>query len=226
MLPASVQDDAAAMTQDVEEMDRLIAAYLAFARGEGTSNTPPPTSANWSRKPPPRPPRRQVDLVVPAEPLVLPVRADALRRCLGNLLDNARKHARRIAIGLTAVPREESGSWAMVTVDDDGPGLAEDQREEAFRPFATFSAGGFPGLGLAIARDIARAWRGHRDVGQPTRRVAGADQVAVLASAAAAPSPSMPCLSHPRRRATPPSRGSPARHAPPGRVIGPRRSPL
>ena len=57
------------------------------------------------------------------------------------------------------MPREDSGSWAMVTVDEDGPGLPEDQREEAFRPFATFSAGG-TGLGLAIARDIARAHGG------------------------------------------------------------------
>jgi two-component system osmolarity sensor histidine kinase EnvZ len=100
-----------------------------------------------------------VDLAVPGDPLVLSVRADALRRCLGNLLDNARKHARRIAVGLSRVPRGDAGAWAVVTVDDDGPGIPEDAREEAFRPFATFSAGG-TGLGLAIARDIARAHGG------------------------------------------------------------------
>jgi two-component system osmolarity sensor histidine kinase EnvZ len=46
-----------------------------------------------------------------------------------------------------------------ITVDDDGPGIPEASREEAFRPFASFSAGG-TGLGLAIARDIARAHGG------------------------------------------------------------------
>jgi two-component system osmolarity sensor histidine kinase EnvZ len=98
--------------------------------------------------------------------LVLPLRPDALRRCLGNLLDNARKHARRIAVQVSEVPLEAelsgrgpAGGWAQVTVDDDGPGIPEIQREEAFRPFATLSAGG-TGLGLAIARDIARAHGG------------------------------------------------------------------
>jgi two-component system, OmpR family, osmolarity sensor histidine kinase EnvZ len=96
----------------------------------------------------------------------VPLRPDALRRCLANLLDNARKHARRIAVQVSEVPLEVAGvsrgpaaGWAQVTVDDDGPGIPEAQREEAFRPFATLSAGG-TGLGLAIARDIARAHGG------------------------------------------------------------------
>ena len=59
---------------------------------------------------------------------------------------------------VTETPRE-AGAWAQVTVDDDGPGIPPAQREEAFRPFATLSAGG-TGLGLAIARDIARAHGG------------------------------------------------------------------
>jgi two-component system osmolarity sensor histidine kinase EnvZ len=46
-----------------------------------------------------------------------------------------------------------------VTVDDDGPGIAPEAREEAFRPFASSRSGG-TGLGLAIARDIARAHGG------------------------------------------------------------------
>jgi two-component system osmolarity sensor histidine kinase EnvZ len=161
MLPAAAQDDAAAMTQDVEEMDRLIAAYLAFARGEGTEQAAPADLGELVGEAAAKARRdgAVVEIAVPADPLVLAVRADALRRCLGNLLDNARKHARRIAVGLTRVPRGDSGAWAMVTVDDDGPGIPEDAREEAFKPFATFSAGG-TGLGLAIARDIARAHGG------------------------------------------------------------------
>jgi two-component system osmolarity sensor histidine kinase EnvZ len=97
---------------------------------------------------------------------VLPLRPDALRRCIANLLDNARKHARRIAVVVAELPREapatdrpQAGGWVQVTVDDDGPGIPADQREEAFRPFATLSPGG-TGLGLAIARDIARAHGG------------------------------------------------------------------
>ncbi len=161
MLPASVQGDAEAMTQDVEEMDRLIAAYLAFARGEGTEQAAPADLVELVEEAASKARRdgARVDVDIAETEMILPVRADALRRCLGNLLDNARKHARRIAVGLSRVPRDDAGTWAMVTVDDDGPGMPEDQREEAFRPFATFSAGG-TGLGLAIARDIARAHGG------------------------------------------------------------------
>ncbi len=161
MLPAEAQEDAQGMTQDVEEMERLIAAYLAFARGEGLEQAQPTdlvglvgeVAANARRD------GAQVDLAAESGALVMPLRADALRRCLGNLLDNARKHAQRIAIAVVRIPRGPDSAWAQVTVDDDGPGIPEDAREEAFKPFATFSAGG-TGLGLAIARDIARAHGG------------------------------------------------------------------
>jgi len=160
MLPQEAQEDAAALTQDVEEMERLIAAYLSFARGEGIEAAQPTDLVDLVSDVAAKARRdgAEVELAAP-ESLVLPLRADALRRCIGNLLDNARKHARRIAVAVASVPRGEAGSWAQVTVDDDGPGIPREVREEAFKPFASFSAGG-TGLGLAIARDIARAHGG------------------------------------------------------------------
>jgi two-component system osmolarity sensor histidine kinase EnvZ len=161
MLPRGGEEegDIAALTQDVEEMERMVAAYLAFARGEGGEQPRPADLAEIVRDVARKARRDGAEVAVEAPgSLVLPLRADALRRCLANLLDNARKHARRIAVAVGEVPRE-MGAWAQVTVDDDGPGIPEDQREEAFRPFATLSAGG-TGLGLAIARDIARAHGG------------------------------------------------------------------
>ncbi|MCX7933435.1 MAG: ATP-binding protein [Rhodovarius sp.] len=153
MLPRSPEtaEDIAALEQDVQEMERLVETYLAFARGEGTE------------KP------RQCDLVpilrelaaaarrsgaevtenLPEE-LSLPVREGALRRAIGNLLDNARRHGRRVALSARA-----EGNLAEVLVDDDGPGIPEADREAAFRPFSTGSATG-TGLGLAIARDVVR----------------------------------------------------------------------
>lgn len=160
MMPKAAQEDAAALTQDVEEMERLIAAYLAFARGEGTEHMEEADLVDLVRDVAARARRDGAAVEVAApESLVLPLRQDALRRCLGNLLDNARKHARRIALAVSAVPRGEAGQWAQVTIDDDGPGIPPETREEAFKPFASFSSGG-TGLGLAIARDIARAHGG------------------------------------------------------------------
>jgi two-component system osmolarity sensor histidine kinase EnvZ len=161
MLPRTEEEEAdiAALTQDVEEMERMVAAYLAFARGEVAEQPQPTDLAEIVRDVARKARRDGAEVAVDAPgALVLPLRGDALRRCLANLLDNARKHARRIAVAVAEIPRE-SGGGAQVTVDDDGPGIPAAQREEAFRPFATMSSGG-TGLGLAIARDIARAHGG------------------------------------------------------------------
>ncbi len=157
MLPAAgAEQDVAELTADVEEMERMVATYLAFARGEGRGRTERADLVALVREAAERARRDGAAVAVRgAEALVLPLRPDALRRCLGNLLDNARRHAGRITLG---VERAADG-WAEVTVDDDGPGIAASMREEALRPFATLREGG-TGLGLAIARDIARAHGG------------------------------------------------------------------
>jgi two-component system osmolarity sensor histidine kinase EnvZ len=158
MLPPEAAEDAAAMTRDVEEMERMIAAYLAFARGEGQEAARPEDVAALVRDVAARSGGDGAITVEAPEELRLPLRADAFRRCLGNLLDNARRHAGRIRVAVRAPDAAHPG-FAEVTVDDDGPGIAPEAREEAFRPFASSRAGG-TGLGLAIARDIARAHGG------------------------------------------------------------------
>jgi two-component system osmolarity sensor histidine kinase EnvZ len=75
-------------------------------------------------------------------------------------VSNAIRHGDRIAITAARDPR-----WLTITVDDDGPGVPPEQREEVFKPFVrldearTVDEGG-SGLGLAIARDIARSHGG------------------------------------------------------------------
>lgn len=95
------EEDIAALTQDVEEMERMIATYLAFAKGEGTGQPKPGDLAALVREEAAKARRAGAAVTVAApERLVLPMRPDALRRCLGNLLDNARRHARRISVAL------------------------------------------------------------------------------------------------------------------------------
>jgi two-component system osmolarity sensor histidine kinase EnvZ len=151
-------------------MERMIAAYLTFARGEGTEQSRPADLVELVQDVAAKA-RRSGAAVEVAAPgtLALPLRPDAVKRSLGNLIDNARRHARRIAVAVDTVPRTglagkgpggEGGSlWARVTVDDDGPGIPAGEREGAFRPFSSGSPDG-TGLGLAIARDIVRAHGG------------------------------------------------------------------
>ncbi|KPF84506.1 ATPase [alpha proteobacterium AAP38] len=146
---------------DVAEMQVMIDGYLSFARGDGEEE------------------ERQVDLslllaeiagnarregarltldpmVTQGEAVVLPLRLLSLRRCLTNLIGNAARYGRHVWLSL-----ERRGNFVEILIDDDGPGIPEDQRDAVFRPFHRLEPSrnqktGGVGLGLTIARDIAR----------------------------------------------------------------------
>jgi two-component system osmolarity sensor histidine kinase EnvZ len=157
MLPPTTetQQDIEEMTADVEEMDRMISGYLAFARGEGAEQADEidlttildEVAASARRS------GASVELLV-TEAVRIKLRADAIRRALTTLVDNARRHGRHVVLGA-----EPQGRSVQVTVDDDGPGIPRERRESVFRPFETDADGG-TGLGLTIARDIVRAHGG------------------------------------------------------------------
>jgi two-component system, OmpR family, osmolarity sensor histidine kinase EnvZ len=157
MLPTrdETQQDVVEMQADVEEMDRMIGGYLAFARGEGVEQAEPVNLSSVLEEVAASARRAGADvsLETPAA-LTLSLRVDAVRRAITNLVDNARRHARHVA--LAAAPQ---GRAVTVTVDDDGPGISPERRESVFRPFESSEAGG-TGLGLTIARDIVRAHGG------------------------------------------------------------------
>jgi two-component system osmolarity sensor histidine kinase EnvZ len=156
---AMLEDEAAVeeLNADLQEMENMIDGYLTFARGEGDEasvdtdvGTLVETAVTgWQRN------GTQIDCHVEGK-LPLAVKADALRRCLNNLISNAHRHGEHIWVG--AGRRDEA---IEITVDDDGPGIPDDQREDVFRPFRRLEESRNPetggtGLGLAIARDIAR----------------------------------------------------------------------
>ncbi len=150
-----------ALEKDVDEMSRMLEDYLAFARGDA-GEAPVETDiralleelkADAERQ------GHQTELTVVGDPLVV-LRPDAFRRVLTNLVSNAARYGDRIAIRATHDAR-----YLIVMIDDDGPGIPADQREEVFRPFFRLDEArnvdsGGTGLGLAIARDIARAHGG------------------------------------------------------------------
>jgi|SRR5665213_613202 two-component system osmolarity sensor histidine kinase EnvZ len=162
MMPEGL--DAKSLSDDIGEMEHMLNEYLDFARGEGGEDVVPSDLADIvhdaamaaARVRSAGPDR----LTVTAEPVVLAVRRNALKRCITNLIDNALKHGKHVAVAL-----RREGRAIAILVDDDGPGIPEALREEAFRPFHRLDEGrnlqtGGSGLGLAIARDIARAHGG------------------------------------------------------------------
>lgn len=149
------------LTQDVMIMERMVQGYLDFARGEGPEQ-PRDTDLGLLIEEVAAAARRDgadVSLALPDD-FVLPLRPDAMRRCFANLLSNARRYGSHIWV--TALPVADG---IDVLVDDDGPGIPAAQRENVFRPFFRLDASRNPatggvGLGLTIARDVARGHGG------------------------------------------------------------------
>jgi two-component system osmolarity sensor histidine kinase EnvZ len=150
-----------ALKEDIVEMERMLDGYLAFARGEGTEK-PELCDLRALLEDAVRQARRQGGLVTLRceGDLTLPLRPHAFRRCLSNLIDNALRYARQVQ-----VHGKRLGRIIEVVVDDDGPGIAAEQREDVFKPFFRLEesrnpATGGVGLGLTIARDVVRGHGG------------------------------------------------------------------
>ncbi len=148
--------DAIALRRDVDEMQRMLEAYLAFARGDVSeqpslvdlSKMLDEFAANAER-------RGKRARATFSGPPIVQLRTDSFRRCVGNLVANAARYGSTIEISGAREPR-----WLTVTVDDDGPGIPADKRDDVFRPFLRLDDArnqneGGTGLGLSIARDIA-----------------------------------------------------------------------
>jgi two-component system osmolarity sensor histidine kinase EnvZ len=149
------------LQQDVDEMQRMLEGYLAFARGdagEPTELTDLRGVLDGLRADAERHGAR-VEVEAKGD-LNVRVRPIAIKRCLGNLVANAERHAQTIAL---KAAREQR--FITIFIDDDGPGIAPEHREDVFRPFHRLDEArnqdeGGSGLGLAIARDVARSHGG------------------------------------------------------------------
>ncbi|WP_332677857.1 ATP-binding protein [Brevundimonas sp.] len=151
-----------AMRGDMDEMEHMIDEYLAFARGEA-GEAPQPVSLSDLLAAAAEDARRagaEVEVDAP-QGLTASLRPLAFKRALTNLTGNAAAHGERVRLSARPLP---SGGLE-IAVEDDGPGIPEDMHEEAFRPFSRLDASRNQnhkgvGLGLAIARDVARGHGG------------------------------------------------------------------
>jgi two-component system osmolarity sensor histidine kinase EnvZ len=150
-----------AMKKDVDEMARMLEAYLAFARGDGGEQAAATDIAALLEELRVDAERdgRNATATFYGTPEVM-VKPAAFKRCLANLVSNAARHA-----GTIALTGHRDHRWLIITIDDDGPGIPQAMREEVFKPFLRLDDArnqdeGGTGLGLAIARDIARSHGG------------------------------------------------------------------
>ncbi|WP_421705074.1 ATP-binding protein [Aliiroseovarius sp.] len=166
-----LEDPAAreALEKDVEDMERLVNEFLSFARSDALEGTPEPVdpvtvahelAENAARA------GLVVELGVLEEVGEMPMRPVPIRRALENLLANANRYGSMARLSVVTGRRD-----VRFVVEDDGPGIAPGDREQALKPFARLDAarnqdrGPGVGLGLAIADDIARGHGGRLRLG-------------------------------------------------------------
>ncbi len=154
--------DTEPLNQDIADMQTMLEGYLAFARGEGAEEAADLDVKRLCEKLENEARLRERGFTYSIEgDSRIHVRPNAFSRLVGNLVSNAFRHAQNVAMTVT----HEDG-WLKIIVDDDGPGIPEDRREDVFKPFVrldearTQDSGGTGGLGLAIALDIARSHGG------------------------------------------------------------------
>jgi len=153
---------AKAMQGDLDEMEHMIDEYLAFARGEAGEAAQSMSIVDMleAAAEDVRRAGAAVEIIAPAG-LTASLRPLAFKRALTNLAGNAAAHGEHVRLSARSLP---SGGLE-VSVEDDGPGIPDEMHDEAFRPFSRLDASRNQnskgvGLGLAIARDVARGHGG------------------------------------------------------------------
>ncbi|HEX6858671.1 MAG TPA: ATP-binding protein [Caulobacteraceae bacterium] len=160
LAPATKRTEA--MKTDVAEMEHMIDEYLAFARGEGGEAVETVTLRRLIEEVSEGAARAGAKVRIEAEPDVeVHVRPIALKRALSNLIMNAAVHGEHVRVLVQPTPT----GGVEIMVDDDGPGIPPDRYEDAFKPFNRLDESRNQnekgvGLGLAIARDVARGHGG------------------------------------------------------------------
>jgi two-component system osmolarity sensor histidine kinase EnvZ len=148
--------EVAALQADVQQMQRMVDEFLAFVRGDAIEGTEPTDVVALVQDVVAKAGARVRLVAVEGEAQEVEMRPQAVARAVENLITNAKRYGETVEVRLDFQDRN-----LRITVEDDGPGIPEDQRDEALRPFTRLgqdrnpNLGGGVGLGLSIAADIA-----------------------------------------------------------------------
>lgn len=156
-------EDTSAMKRDVAEMERMLDAFLDFARGQGLEEPVSTDPGQLARDAVERAKRGGLDVALGQidEGAEAMLRPDAMARALDNLIVNAVRYGGKAVVSLA-----RNNTSVQFQVDDPGPGISPELRVQAQKPFARLDtarnqdSGGGVGLGLSIAADIARSHGG------------------------------------------------------------------
>lgn len=145
-----------ALQADVVQMERMVDEFLAFVRGDAMEGSQATDVVALIRGVVERAGGAVSLAGIEGVPELVEMRPQAVVRAVENLITNARRYGKRVEVRLTFLERS-----LRIAVEDDGPGIPAERRDEALRPFTRLDASRDPnrgagvGLGLSIASDVA-----------------------------------------------------------------------
>ncbi len=162
--------EAQSLRADIDEMQHMLEDYLAFARGHGGEEAKPVNLKVLLSEIADEASILGADVQLKMRrrrsQIILPLKRQAMKRAISNLVSNAARYGETVIIRAATERR-----WLRIEIDDDGPGIPAEERENVFQPFYRIDEArnqdtGNTGLGLAIARDIARSHGGDITLGE------------------------------------------------------------
>lgn len=141
------------MNDDVIDMEAMINSYLNFARGDGQEEFRTINLGNYLKKIIQFYKDKDISIISKTN-IKINVRSNALKRCFQNIFDNSFKYGNKVILEFSKVENE-----VEIKIHDNGPGIAEETREDVFKPFFRLDQSrgkttGGSGLGLAVTKDI------------------------------------------------------------------------
>ena len=154
------QDLAKKMSDDIEEMERMLNEYLEFSRYQKSEQTELINLNYVIKDIVKKYEGKQVNLSLEENPKIN-IRPNSMKRCLINLLDNAFAYGQK-----TEIFTKKMMNSMVILIDDDGPGIPEKEYQNVLKPFYRIDKSrgqnkSGVGLGLSIANDIIRSHGGN-----------------------------------------------------------------
>ena len=151
------------LQDDIQEMERMIDGYLTFARGEGSESLSKINLASLIEEiiSTERRDGSLINFVNKSKTIKsVTLRPQAIKRAITNLIINSKKYAEIIKVEF-----EYNSEHAIITIDDNGPGIKPEHRDDVFKAFFRLDPSrntdtGGTGLGLTIAKDIVQSHGG------------------------------------------------------------------
>ena len=161
----SQKDISKNMSKDIDEMERMLNDYLQFAKTQSKEETSSVDLSVLFNEIAQNLKNKNL-VIVKLEKVILKGRLSSLRRCFENVIQNGLTYGEKVYVSLN-----KSSNRVIVNIEDNGPGIAEDQHKNVFKPFfrldesRSLNQSGV-GLGLAIVEDIINSHGGNIQLGK------------------------------------------------------------